>query len=494
MSETTATTPPPTADLAATSDGAPGAPVFDLRLSGDKVRVLLDCPDPLQDLAGTVARISEELEALGLPEYPDEAFISQALQNICRPGQHLRGVTLVMGQAPVPPQHGQLKWSRDYFVEGWEIAADESIDFWARLDQRSVTAEEKLLVMRPAVAGEPGLNVFGNKIPVDKPQKVRVRCGKGVREIVLDDGLTTFYAEIAGRVRFADNTLSVDDIYLVKGNVNLETGNIHHTGSLQIDGDVETGASIEADGDISIKGMLEPANVRAGGSLTVHGGIVGSPETMISVGGQLHAKYIKEALIRAEGHVTVANEITYCDIETRGKVEASRGRIAGGRTIARMGITVGEAGASGSSQTLLAAGVDPTLDAKVNALKKKIHYLEDARVKLSRTIQIKRDEPDARAESQQTLINGLTRKSANLGQAILDAERDIERLVAEARAGACEAIYMLRECWAGSTVQLGHDKTLVRKSVLKPRLAKRINGRVRVVPLGENNLPDPHKN
>jgi len=490
MTEATTAYAEPAADQCVSSDGDTAPPEFNLRISDDKVQVLLDCPDPHRDLVSTIGLIVADFKTLELPAYPDEEFLSQVLHNICQPGDHVVDAILIMGAAPVPPSDGRQEWSRDYFADGWDTEDEaEAVDFWAKLDNRSVVADEKLLVLYPAINGEAGLNIFGNKIPVDKPEKVRVRCGKGVRETEDNDGVKTFHAEIPGRIRFTDNTLAVDDIYIIKGNVNLETGNITHTGTLQIEGDVELGASIEADGDIIIKGMLEPANVRAGGSLTVNGGIVGSEETTITVGGELQAKYIKEAVIRAESHITVTNEINHCDIETRGKVEASRGRIAGGRTIARMGITVGEAGASGSSQTLLAAGIDPTLDAKVSARKDKIRQMEKARIKLRQAIEVTSQKPGGLNDDEKNLLASLDTKARKLGQAVADGELELRRLVNDAMSGAREDIFMLRECWSGTTIQLGEYKTFVRASIMKPRLAKRFKSRVRVVPMGENNMP-----
>ena len=38
-----------------------------------------------------------------------------------------------------------------------------------------------------------------------------------------------------GRVRHTDGTVSVDEVYVIKGDVGLETGNIHHTGSVLIE-------------------------------------------------------------------------------------------------------------------------------------------------------------------------------------------------------------------------------------------------------------------
>ncbi len=474
-----------------TDSSPPPAPEFQVRTTSDKVQVLLDCPDPHRDLASTVQRIIAEFKKLELPQYPDETFLNSVLQNICQPGEHITDAVLIMGQPPVPPRHGRLDWSRDYFAEGWETDEESgAVDYWARIDNLSVAAGEKLLVLHPDVAGQSGLNVFGGKIAVEKPTKVRVRCGKGVHETEAGDGTRSFTAEMNGRIRFTDNTLTVDDVYIIKGNVDLDAGNISHTGTLQIEGDVETGATIEADGDIVVKGMLEPANVRAGGALNVGGGIIGAAEHTIVVGGDLQAKYIKEATIRAEGDIIVSSEIGNSDIETRGHVDVSRGRISGGRTVARKGITVGEAGAKGASKTLLAAGIDPTLDRRVEAEKSRLKQVERARIKLRQSIQKALEEPDAPGPDEQTVLREMDNKARNLGQEIADGEMGIRRLINESMAEAREEIFMLRECWAGTTVQLGEFKNLMRVSILKPRLVKRFKSRVRVVPMGENNAPD----
>jgi hypothetical protein len=480
------------ADTAVAADGNSVAapPLFSLRVSEDKMQVLLDCPDPLADPTATATRIIEECVALGLPEYPDQEFLQQVLPNICTLGEHLVDTVLIMGEEPVPPRHGRLDWSRDYFATGWaEDARTGAVDFWARLDNHAVAEGEILVTVHPAAAGEAGLNVFGAKLPVDKPAKVRLRCGKGVTETALADGVLQLTAAISGRVRFADNTLAVDNLYIIKGNVNLETGNVVHTGTLQIEGDVTTGASIEAEGDIIIKGILEPAMVRAGGSLIVGGGIVGSPETSITVGGALHAKYIREAVIRAGGDVNVVNEVSYADIETRGRVDASRGRIAGGRTIARKGIVVGEAGASGSSQTLLAAGVDPLLARQAAEHAQQHKQMVQLRDMLQQAIAANTPAPGDTDESRANVVAGLKRKVELLATALAEGDKNIARLAAEARHEASEEIFMLRECWAGTTVQLGEDRMLVRASVMKPRLVKRYGNRIRVVPMGPDNLP-----
>ncbi|MGD9546266.1 MAG: FapA family protein [Candidatus Krumholzibacteriia bacterium] len=470
--------------------GGPAGPVtFAVRITDDKVTVVLDCPDPLADLGRTADRILEEFQVLSLPEYPDREFLTSMLQQACTPGEDVRGLPLIMGEAPTPPLDGALIWSRDYFVEGW--AVDEgsgAMDFWEKLDNRSVSKDELLVFVRDPLEGEPGLSVFNNKIPVEKPLRARIRPGKGVREEPTEGGLH-IHAAMDGRIRFTDGILSVDEVYIIKGNVSLETGNLRHTGTIQIEGDILEGATVEAQGDIIVKGMCEPCDITAGGGLTVGGGIVSEEKYRIEIGGDLNAKYIHDAVIRAEGDICVANEITHSDIRTRGRILVHKGRIAGGYNLARKGIWVGEAGAGGASTTVLVAGVDHTLKPRVKVIRDRIQKLEETRDKLANALKAASDRQKSPSEEDQKLLMGLRLKAEQIRTLLESAEQEIQAMTREALEDARQEVVMLKEVRSGTTIQLGGAKTVVRASILKPRIAQRRESRVRVLPLGEGNMP-----
>jgi len=475
------------------SDVAPGdrePPEYNLRVSRDKVSVRLDCPDPHRNLDATVAQIMSDFTVLEIPLYPDTEILTSILKGACQPGEHLWDCPIIMGQAAEPTQDGRVEWARDFFQQGWAVDEDSgATDFWEKLERASVHEDELLATLHHPVEGEPGLNVFGNEIPVAKPKKIKLRPGKGVRTEEQDHGIL-FYATINGRLRHAEGSLAVDDVFLVKGNVSLETGNIHHTGAVQIQGDVETGATIEADGDIIVKGMLDPCNITCGGSLTVAGGIVGDEAHHIQVGGGLLAKYIGEATVTAGGDITVDNEIDHSDIRTRGRIRIEKGRIAGGTIMARMGIKVGEAGASGSSRTILMAGVDYTLAPRLETCEERIRKMSEAQDKIALTLDKVKQKQAPLTPEEATIVAGLEAKNRDLGQAIIDENLEVSRLKREARIGAIAEVVMLKQVWSGTTIHLGEYKTVVKASIEKPRIAQLRKTRVRVLPLGEGNMPE----
>lgn len=145
-------------------------------------------------------------------------------------------------------------------------------------------------------------------------------------------------------MRFTDGTLSVDEVYQVTGHVGMASGNIHHPGSVTVTGDVLAGSVIDAEGDVVIGGVIEEALITCGGNLTVGGGILGGEHQIIRAGGNIEAKFINESDVAAGGDIVVAKQISHSRVRSLGSVKVPKGRIAGGTTIALLGIRMGTAG------------------------------------------------------------------------------------------------------------------------------------------------------
>lgn len=470
--------------------GAGGGPEFSLRVSTDQVSVHLDCADPLADLEQVLDQVMKKFTELHLPQYPDRDLTRDIIQSASQLGDHLVRHALIVGLPPVPPEPGRLEWCRDFFAEGWAVDGSDRMDFWEPMERRSVAADEELCRALPPVPGVPGLNVYGKEIPVPTLKPAKLRAGKNVTESEREDGARVFTAAIDGRLRYAKDTVTVDDMYVIKGDVSLETGNIHHKGAVTVHGDVRSGALIETDGDVTVRGLVEAATIRCGGDLAVGGGIVGDGEGVVSAGGKVEALYISEARVSAGGDVVVKNEIAHADIDCRGRVRADKGRIAGGRTVGLQGIRVAEAGAGGATTTHLIAGLDPDLEPALDVHRARHDRLDEAQAKLAEALARHDDLAPEQAAAQAEARTGLQRKLAEIEAARLEVQAAMTELKEAAASQAVEEIVIYEEIWSGTTVQLGSQGMVVRASVHKPRLVRRDRQRLKLVPMGENNTPD----
>jgi len=307
---------------------------------------------------------------------------------------------------------------------------------------------------------------------------------------VVDEGdSTAYYSAVNGRLRFKDNTLAVDDLYVVKGDVCLETGNIDHTGAVTIEGDVKIGATIRTEGDLLVKGLMEPCTIKCGGTMVVAGGIIGDEEHFIEIDGTLEAKYVNEANITAFAGINVSSEILHSNIQTLGLVNVSTGRIAGGTIIAYKGIKVGTAGASGMSNTTLIAGKDITLESRTEVHLKRIEYLERTMVPVQAALTNAHKVEGNISESLLSDIKDLGSKRMNINEEIAAQYMVISDIQDESEENAREEVVILKEVWSGTLFQFGKDKLLVKISVQKPRIVQHQGSRVRMKPLGMGNMP-----
>ncbi|MCP4572189.1 MAG: DUF342 domain-containing protein [bacterium] len=466
------------------------APHFSLRISPDQVSVLLDCPDPLANLDTILDRIMKEFEELHLPQFPDRDLTREIIESAATPGGHLVRHAVIVGQSPTPPQPGRLAWSRDFFVAGWAVDGDDCMDFWEPLERRAVSAGEVVCRVLPPEPGVPGLNVYGKEISVPTLKAAKLRAGKHTIETQAEDGVRVITAECDGRLRHAKDTVQVDDIYVIKGDVSLETGNIHHKGAVTIHGDVRSGAVIETDGDVAVRGLVEASTIHCGGDLVVGGGIVGDGEGEVIAGGGVEALYISETRVRAGGDVVVKNEIAHADIECRGKVRACKGRIAGGRTLGLKGIRVAEAGAGGSTTTLLVAGFDPDLEPALLEHRTKLVRLDEARKALVEALAKHGELPPEKAKALAHLRTELQDKLANIDESHEEVLADMTALKEAAGREVLEEIAIYEEIWSGTTVQLCKWSMYVRASVHKPRLVGRNRKNLKLLPMGEGNTPE----
>ncbi|THB76062.1 MAG: DUF342 domain-containing protein [Desulfobacteraceae bacterium] len=257
------------------------------------------------------------------------------------------------GKPPKLPQDAKIRYhfQRDYQKAG-RIRDDGTIDFTDRGDIPFVKSGTLLAQKVFPIAGEPGVSVTGEEIPVPDPQDMAFAAGAGAQ--MSEDG-STIHAQSDGQPHLdALGNISVFEELKITGDIGFETGNIDFKGNLVVTGTVKEGFSVRA-ASLTCQ-QVEGAEVILTGDLHCSDGIVDA--TLVNVQGIIQAKYINNSKIESFGDLIVQKEIIDSDIQISGELKNSSGTILSSQISSKMGIEGGRIGTDVAKESRLTVGVD----------------------------------------------------------------------------------------------------------------------------------------
>ncbi len=180
------------------------------------------------------------------------------------------------------------------------------------------------------------------------------------RNTELNEDGTALIATREGHVEFSGRSFQVKPVMDIDGNVDAFTGNISCLGDIHIHGDVCSGFSVRATGNITVDGVIESSVVEAGSDLVVRKGVQGNGLAVLRAHRSIYARYIESCSIYARENVEAENIIN-CDVFSDGTVKArsGRGTILGGQIRAANLVTANIVGARSEMTTGIFLGGRP---------------------------------------------------------------------------------------------------------------------------------------
>ena len=216
--------------------------------------------------------------------------------------------------------------------------------------------------------------MLAEKIPAEKGIKGRTVTGKTLeardgqdRELKLGnntelsrDGLQVI-ASCNGQVLLVNDKITVESVYLVDGDVNLTSGNIHFLGTVVVKGNVEDGFSVKATGNIEVMGNVGKCTLDAVGNVIVHQGINCKEGGLVKAGKAVVAKFIQNSNVEAGEVVFVTDGIINSYVDSNGKIicKGKRATIVGGKLRATEEIAAKTFGSLAVGSTEIEVGFDP---------------------------------------------------------------------------------------------------------------------------------------
>lgn len=249
------------------------------------------------------------------------------------------------------------------------LREDGSVDYF-RLNMIShCRAGEVLAKIHPADPGEPGINIFGKKVPAREVKQKVLKFGNNIQ--LSEDGLS-ITSLVDGHVTLVEDRVFVSNIYEVE-NVDLSTGNIDFAGSVQVNGNVKENMRVTAGGNVVVRGTVEGAYIEAGGNIVIAGGMNGMTKGVLKAGGNVVSRFLENTTVEAGGYVnTEAVLHSQVSAKTDINVTGRKGFIIGGKARAGRLISVKNLGANMGNATVVEVGVDPQVKADLIALQKEV--------------------------------------------------------------------------------------------------------------------------
>lgn len=258
-----------------------------------------------------------------------------------------------------------------------EVVVDEfdQVDYSSLNLVQNVEEGEAICRIVPSLAGTPGTTVTGKTIPAKDGRPAVVPKGRNTE--LTEDG-ERLIATCSGHVEFTGRAFQVKPVLEVPGDVDFSTGNINFLGDVHVHGDVTSGFSVKAMGNIIVDGLVEAANVDAGGDLVMAKGVVGNGQAVIMAQRNVFAKFLENCCVRVRENLQ-ADCIINCDVYSDGvvQVRSGRGAIIGGRIRAAYEVSASVVGSKSERVTAIDLGGLPCEDYEREKLLQELRELRE---------------------------------------------------------------------------------------------------------------------
>lgn len=272
-------------------------------------------------------------------------------EQLAKSGNEPVMIVVAKGLVPDPGKSASIKlyFDNNYLAPG-AINEDGTIDFKDRGDVPFVNMGDLIAEKKPAIKGKPGMDVFGQTIPVEDVEDVSFKPGSDTK--ASEDG-NQIYASADGQpFMTVHGEICVFKELHIKGDVDYSTGNISFNGNIFVRGSIKEGFTVKG-GNLTAKDV-QGAVLDIKGNIDISGGII---DSVITQGGNLQAMYVTGTKIDAYGDVMVKKEIIDSKVRTSGLFSGDQLHVISSFISAKKGVEVKKIGTDVSQPCTIRIGI-----------------------------------------------------------------------------------------------------------------------------------------
>lgn len=418
----------------------------------------------------TPGRDGKELSYEDIAEILEEKNISygikeKRIKRVLKQRQPVQKKVIAEAKEAEPGKDAELIY---HFEEKEESIGTEredgSIDFHSKNFINNVRRGEKIVTKVEAQKGEAGIDIYGEEIDPPAPKDVKLPRAKNT--VYKNNSL---YAAKDGQILREGKKVKIDPVYQVRGDVDLEEGNIDFVGSVKVSGDVREGFQIKASGDVEVEGNVGAAEIESGGSVLIKKGFLGRNKGEITAEGDVNARFVENAAIKAN-NVRVHEAIMHSNVTAKDSiiVNGGKGLIVGGRLMAQNIIEANVMGSSLATKTYIEIGLEPKLRKDFKAAKDELENVEDNLDKVNKSVDLLRSMKEKGIKlpsDKKEMFSKLKATKDELEEKEKELNEKIEELEEQLTASD-EAVIRVNKCiFPGVQLLSSKDKMIIRNKI-----------------------------
>lgn len=300
----------------------------------------------------------------------------EALIEILEKKRYFKEYLVAEGKRPVDGKDGRFEFLFNTKSDNKpKVLKDGSVDYGSMAKVEIVEEGTEIVHYMPAKQGIDGIDVRGQIIKCRPGKELPQLKGKG---FAVSEDKTRYISTVCGKVEYNNDRLVVSNTLTIDGDVTRITGDIDFKGDVLIRGNVITGMSVRAAGNITVDGHVEAASLEAGKDIVLKNGMQGGGRGEINAGGDVSGKFFEQTTIYSKGDIN-ANALLNCNIISEGKITVSgrMGVLVGGSASAIEGITATIIGNMSEVKMHINLGVDHSIYVKLAELEEKMKKVKE---------------------------------------------------------------------------------------------------------------------